>query len=54
MCIRAASRSAVWALAMLACGSPLAAQAPEVDLDPEFPLALESTVRVAPRLRARA
>ncbi|HEY7473362.1 MAG TPA: BamA/TamA family outer membrane protein [Gemmatimonadota bacterium] len=34
-------------LALLACGAPLAAQVPQVELDTEFPLALERIVRIA-------
>ena len=47
MRIRTAFRVAVCTLALLVCGSPLVAQVPEVELDPEFPVALESIVNGA-------
>jgi hypothetical protein len=47
MALRIASRASVWTLAFLACGTPLAAQVPRVDLDPELPFALERIMRNA-------
>ncbi|HEY7472553.1 MAG TPA: BamA/TamA family outer membrane protein [Gemmatimonadota bacterium] len=47
MALRAAFRSFLLTAALLAWGAPLAAQVPQVELDPEFPFALERVVRIA-------
>ena len=47
MALRFASRSIVGALVCAGFAAPLAAQAPNVELDPRFPFALERVIRIA-------